>query len=82
MAQLVVRNLEEDVKERLRRRAKTHGRSMEAEVREILQNALKDDRAASVGLGSRLQTRFAGIGFEHEIEELHGEEARPADLDE
>ena len=36
MAQLVVRNLPEDVKERLKRRAKRHGRSLEAEVRDIL----------------------------------------------
>ena len=36
MAQLVVRNLPDDVKERLKARAKRHGRSLEAEVREIL----------------------------------------------
>jgi antitoxin FitA len=36
MAQLVVRNLPDDVKERLKRRAKRHGRSLEAEVRDVL----------------------------------------------
>ena len=36
MAQLVVRNLEDDVKRGLQRRAMMHGRSMEAEVRDIL----------------------------------------------
>lgn len=36
MAQLVVRNLPDDVKERLKRRANRHGRSLEAEVRDIL----------------------------------------------
>lgn len=36
MAQFVVRNLSEEIKERLKRRAKKHGRSLEAEVREIL----------------------------------------------
>jgi plasmid stability protein len=39
VAQLVVRDIEEDVKIGLRRRAKRHGRSMEAEVREILRDA-------------------------------------------
>ena len=39
MAQVVVRQLEEDVKLRLKRRAESHGRSMEEEVREILQRA-------------------------------------------
>ncbi len=36
MAQLLVRNLPEEVKKRLQRRAQRHGRSLEAEVREIL----------------------------------------------
>ena len=39
MAQFVVRDLEESVKESLKRRAKRHGRSMEDEVRHILRNA-------------------------------------------
>ena len=38
MAQLVVRNLPDDVKERLKRRAERHGRSLEAEVRDILEH--------------------------------------------
>jgi plasmid stability protein len=36
MAQLIVRNLPDAAKERLKRRAKSNGRSLEAEVREIL----------------------------------------------
>jgi plasmid stability protein len=40
MAQLVVRNLDGDVKERLRERAAKHGHSMEEEVREILRAAV------------------------------------------
>ena len=36
MAQLVVRNLPDAVKERLKRRAKRHGHSLEAEVRRVL----------------------------------------------
>lgn len=40
MAQLVVRNLEDEVKARLRKRAQRHGRSTEEEVREILRNAV------------------------------------------
>ncbi|MGI9571182.1 MAG: FitA-like ribbon-helix-helix domain-containing protein, partial [Desulfobulbia bacterium] len=38
MAQLVVRDIEDEVKEELRRRAKAHRRSMEEEVRDILRN--------------------------------------------
>ncbi len=40
MASITVRNLAPSVKERLRVRAAQHGRSMEAEAREILQSAL------------------------------------------
>ena len=40
MAQLVVRKLNDDVKERLRARAKRNGRSLEAEARDILERSL------------------------------------------
>jgi plasmid stability protein len=41
MAQLIVRNIEDDVVEALRRRAAANGRSAEAEHREILRRALR-----------------------------------------
>lgn len=44
MAQLIVRNLEEDVVKELKRRAGEHGRSAEAEHREILRRALFPER--------------------------------------
>lgn len=40
MASLTIRHLDDATKERLRARAAQHGRSMEAEVREILQQAV------------------------------------------
>ena len=82
MAQLVVRNLEDDVKARLQRRAKRHGRSTEEEVREILRNAVKDESAQRKPLGSRLRERFAGVGLEEDLPELRGEVARPATFEE
>ena len=39
MAQVVVRDLEDDVKKRLKRRAQRHGRSMEEEARHIFPDA-------------------------------------------
>jgi plasmid stability protein len=42
MAQVIVRNLEDDVKAVLKRRAKQHGWSMEEEVRQILRRAVND----------------------------------------
>jgi len=43
MAQVLVRNLEDEVKAKLERRAKRHGRSMEEEIREILRDAAKKE---------------------------------------
>jgi plasmid stability protein len=80
MAQLVVRQLDEDVKAKLQRRARRHGRSTEAEVRDILRNAVRDEGASSQPLGTRLKARFARAGLDRDIPELRGHKARPADL--
>lgn len=80
MAQILVRNLDEDVKTKLQARARRHGRSTEEEVRHILRSAVKDDDRPSAPLGSRLRARFAGIGLDEDIPELRGHPARPADL--
>ena len=78
MAQLVVRNIEENVKELLHRRAARHGRSMEAEVRDILRDAVKRDHEPTDGLGTEIAGLFAGIGLRknEEIRELHGSAVR------
>jgi plasmid stability protein len=53
-AQLLVRNLDEDLVERLRRRAAEHRRSAEAEHREILRTALRP-RGGHASLKAHLQ---------------------------
>ncbi len=76
MAQLVVLNIEAEVKKKLRRRAIRHGRSMEEEVRDILRNAVKDKgRRGAGGLGTEIAALFAGIGLDSNIAEV----ARPPD---
>jgi plasmid stability protein len=72
MAQLVVRNLEESVKARLQRRARRNGRSMEAEVRDILRNAANEKEPPALGLGSEIAAMFRGTGLKFEVEELRG----------
>lgn len=42
MAQVLVRQLDEDVVDALKRRAKANGRSLESELREILREAASD----------------------------------------
>ncbi|MCL4819718.1 MAG: toxin-antitoxin system [Vicinamibacteria bacterium] len=80
MAQLIVRNLEEPLVEGLRRRARRHNRSTEAEVREILRAAVGGAEARPRRLGTELASLFAGRGLPGEIEELRGQSARPARL--
>lgn len=81
MAQLVVRNLDDDVKAKLQTRARRHGRSTEEEVREILRGAVHKDGAPPPPLGSRLRARFADIGLDQDIPELRGQPARPVEFD-
>jgi antitoxin FitA len=78
MAQLVVRNLEENVKRRLRARAKSHGRSMEEEARVIIRDAVSVRSASGEGLGTRLMKLFADVPPDFKIEEIRGQKARPA----
>ena len=68
MAQLIVRRIAEDVKERLKQRAAHHGRSVEAEVRAIIEDATKDVEAegaktARVGFGTLMRQRFSKTGL-------------------
>ena len=80
MAQFVVRQLEEEVKLRLQRRAERHGRSMEAEVREILRDAAKEETRPASGLGSRIAARFRKHGLQTELPEMRGQSAHPLDF--
>jgi antitoxin FitA len=61
MAAVSIRDLDDDVKDRLRVRAARNGRSMEAEIREILTAAVTDPDA-SRGLFTELLDRFGEIG--------------------
>ena len=82
MAQFVVRNLEDDVAEKLKRRAKRNARSMEDEVRHILRNAVQGGSRHVGKLGSRIAQRFRRVGLPGDLPEWHGRVARPADFDE
>ena len=81
MGQLIVRGLEDDIKERLRRRAKRHGRSLEAEARAILSSAVASGEGPATRLGSRISRRFAEDGLEAPVEELRGWRLRVPDFD-
>jgi len=82
MAQLVVRNLEETVKARLRRRARRNGRSMEEEVRDILRAAANEKSHPEAGLGTRIAELFRGTGLHFDAPELRGHSVKPVLFDE
>ena len=63
MANLTIRNVDAAVKERLRLRAARHGRSMEAEARRILSEAVAVDREEpEPNLAEAIRRRFAPLG--------------------
>ena len=81
MPTLTIRNVPEDTKKRLRIRAAEHDRSMEAEVRAIIDDAL-DVPATPEDLGEIIHRRFAAIGG-FEMPEIVREPARePPDFSE
>jgi plasmid stability protein len=83
LAQFVVRNLENMVKARLQRRARRNGRSMEAEVRDILRSAVtQESEIPSGGLGTEISGLFAKVGLDSDIRELRGHEISPPSFDE
>ena len=61
MATLTIRDVDDDLKSRLRIEAAVHGQSMEEEVRSILRRAL-GNRPKVAGLGSQIHRRFAAVG--------------------
>ena len=81
MAQLVVRNIEDTVKRRLKKRAETHGRSLEGEVREILRAAVDVPKnPEQKDFGTKFAAFFANIGVD--LEPLPREQMRPITFEE
>ena len=81
MAQFVVRHLEDDVAEKLKKRAKRHARSMEDEVRHILRNAVQERPGSVSRLGTRISQRFRRSGLTRDLPELRGRAAVAVDFD-
>ena len=82
MAQMIVRNIDDDVKSSLKARASLHGWSMEEEVRQILRQAVNEPAQARAKLGTRIAARFAGSGLAKPLPELRGQDIQPMALGE
>lgn len=61
MASMTIRNLSEEIKQRLRIQAAVHGHSMEEEVREILRVALYENKPP-VNLAQAIRACFEPLG--------------------
>ena len=62
MASITIRNLDDEVKTRLRVRASANGRSMEEEARLILADAVDREIALREGLGTAIHELFKPFG--------------------
>jgi len=62
MASITIRNLDDDVKTRLRMRAAGHGHSMEEEARTILRDAVNRGEAGPRNLAAFTRECFAPLG--------------------
>ncbi len=71
MAQMLVRNLAEEVIQRLKERARQGGRSMQAEVRRILEQAAREptlDMESARKFSERIRRKFKGRKFPQSVE--------------
>lgn len=80
MATLTVRGLAAELHARLRVRAARNGRSMEAEVRAILEDQLGASEPAT-GWGSRVHARFAAVDADGVEFTRSTDQPRSADLE-
>lgn len=77
MASITIRNLDDELKARLRLRAAQHGHSMEEEVRGILRATFQTEVAVPVA--QRIHERFAAVYQQHgALDDLPIEARRPA----
>lgn len=60
MAQVLVRDLDEELVDRLKERAKDHGRSLQGEVKAILEGAAKYSMEEARAVAQQWQKRLAG----------------------
>jgi antitoxin FitA len=62
MPSIIIRNLDENTKRKLKIRAATNGRSMEREAREILKNVLARTSKKHANLADRIRDIFSPLG--------------------
>lgn len=83
MADIILRNIDESLKQRLRERAARHGRSMSAELREIVREALAQSEQISNAEFKRLAaiSRAMSAGRKQTPSEVLLRESRDKDAE-
>lgn len=76
MAQILVRNLDSSIVNKLKSRAKKNGRSLEAELRLIIQNAITIDGTAVLKQVEQVRKIFAGRRFSDSAELIRKDRSR------
>lgn len=76
MAQVLIRDLRADVVARLKTRAKRHGRSLQTELKEILETASRHSTVEARALADRIRQRLAGRVHTDSVELLAEDRAR------
>jgi plasmid stability protein len=77
---MTIRNVDDDLKRRLRVRAAHHGCSMEEEARQILRRALSRSDAPCDDLAAAIHDRFAALGGVELPPVKRGRARRPPDF--
>ncbi len=83
---LILDNLDDALREKLRERAQRHGRSIEDEARDILRSAVVEDlfspNGSGEGLGTRITNLFRDCPIPDDINfEVHDGPAKPFEFD-
>ena len=68
MSQILVRNLDDAAVERLKSRARAHGRSLQAEAKDILEQSARIDVAEARKLVDCIRKSFEGRKFDDSTE--------------
>lgn len=68
MSQLLIRNLDEEVIDTLKARAKRHNRSLQGEVKLILEEVARQSDEMPLAVAERWQAYFAGRTFSDSTE--------------
>ncbi|HPS91140.1 MAG TPA: hypothetical protein PKV33_03195 [Methanothrix sp.] len=76
MSQIIVRNLDDAVVNRLKARAREKNRSLEAEVRHILEQSAKVDMASARQIALGIRARLKGRTFPDSAELIREDRER------